>query len=391
MSILFNAPSSAQEGRWTPLHSWWNPDRADNFATTENDWRRARGTEQLGYTRYRLEGLVFQPGSSDEPIPSGMIPLWRWYSPSRGDNFTTSDPRWRPSSGAEKGPDYIRPELMGYVFSPEQPRPDDTIALWSWWNPQRGDNFATSAPQWTGSVSDVVPGEPHIRNGRTREGYAVYRLEGYLRRAQRPVFSLDDITNPEAPRVIISPAGSVDENRGCPAGTSFDLAAAEEYVARAYPVEGSPLSERRADRIYFYDDREETLNLRIFADDRLGVNIQDAYIAFRDDGIGGPGPNGAIHTGLRETGGSALLTTNIISENTAGGRVYSSPGFYQVIGSRPRDYEPAELEVTFELELVGADRSIGTDYEAIVRVENEAEQGLGLRVWLLPLSLCRRD
>jgi M6 family metalloprotease-like protein len=143
-----------------PLYSWYSPSRGDNFATTDPRWAGRPGDQRSPDYRFvRIEGLVLS-----EARP-GTRPLYSWYSPSRGDNFITSDPRWAGRSGDEKdGYRFVR--LEGHVF--EQPLAG-TYPLQSFWDPTRADNFATSNPLWIGEVDDNRP-----------PNYKLYRTEGHL-------------------------------------------------------------------------------------------------------------------------------------------------------------------------------------------------------------------
>jgi M6 family metalloprotease-like protein len=98
-----------------------------------------------------------------------MVPLYTWYSPSREDYFTTSDPYWAGMPGDQKSPDYAFVRIEGQVFNPRLPEPD-TMPLYSWWNAARGDNFLTSDPFWRGQP------------GQRRDGYTFSRIEGYIYR-----------------------------------------------------------------------------------------------------------------------------------------------------------------------------------------------------------------
>ena len=97
------------------------------------------------------------------------IPLYTWYSPSREDFFTTSDPSWAGRVGDRRSPDYVFVRIEGQVFNPRIPEPD-TVPLYSWWNSARGDNFLTSQARWSG------------RPGESRDGYTMSRIEGYVYR-----------------------------------------------------------------------------------------------------------------------------------------------------------------------------------------------------------------
>jgi len=147
-----------------PLISWYSPGRGDNFATTNPQWGGPIGVQRSpDYKAYRNEGYVFV-----EPR-DGTVPLFSWYSPSRGDNFITSDPRWAGSAGAERSPDYRFVRVEGHIFNPRSTRPANSVPLDSSWSPDRGDNFASSSPMWVGEVGKE-----------NSPDYSLYRREGYL-------------------------------------------------------------------------------------------------------------------------------------------------------------------------------------------------------------------
>ena len=147
-----------------PLYSWWNPGPADNFATTDPNWSGNIGDTQSGYTLYRIEGYIFDP---NQPQPAGTVPVYSWWNPDRGDNFATTDPNWSGNIGDTQS-GYTLYRIEGYIFDPNQPQPAGTVPVYSWWNPDRGDNFATTDPNWSGDIGD------------TQSGYTLYRIEGYL-------------------------------------------------------------------------------------------------------------------------------------------------------------------------------------------------------------------
>lgn len=147
-----------------PLYSWWNPQRGDNFASTNPHWSGQVGAHQEGYTLYRIEGWIYNPA---RPQPHGTVPLYSWWNAQRGDNFVSTNPYWSGPIGTQKE-DYTLYRLEGYIFDPAQPQPSGTVPLYSWWNPARGDNFATTDIAWAGKV------------GTRQNGYTLYRLEGYI-------------------------------------------------------------------------------------------------------------------------------------------------------------------------------------------------------------------
>lgn len=126
------------------LHNYWSPSRGDNFATSDPAFDRME-TLHPDYRRSRFEGNVFSPGHTPPP---GTVPLHSWWSPSRRDNFATTNPAYTRPLRDRLEPDYSHYRLEGYVYSPEEPQPDGTLALHSWYSPSRGDNFLTSDPKY---------------------------------------------------------------------------------------------------------------------------------------------------------------------------------------------------------------------------------------------------
>lgn len=135
-----------------------------------------------------------------------VIRALTWYSSSRRDNKLTTDPRWaRPPDETrvlwDEGEQYFRRPVKrvqgnqlrrfdqegyslvraeGFLFDPKQPRPDRTVPLFSWWSSDRSDNFVSSQPRWSMPIDQIQWRGEHIANGPTRQGYRLYRLEGYL-------------------------------------------------------------------------------------------------------------------------------------------------------------------------------------------------------------------
>lgn len=168
LSLVFAQPTRAQ-AIYTAIYSYYSPERSDNFATTDPRWAGSLGDEKSpDYRLFRIEGWMFNP---NQPQPSGTVPVYSWYSPERGDNFLTSDPRWRGAPGETRSPDYRFVRLAGYAFDPSAPPPQGTIPLCSWYDPSRGDNFATTNRLYAG-VRGVSEREPQYRYVR-REGYVV--------------------------------------------------------------------------------------------------------------------------------------------------------------------------------------------------------------------------
>lgn len=164
LAIVPGIPRSADAQGSVPVHSWYSPSRGDNFATTDPRWAGGPNDRRSPDYRFvRIEGTLFAPTRT---APPGARPIYSWYSPSRGDNFLTSDPRWAGRAGDTRSPDYRFVRLEGYIH--ERPLAG-TVPLQSFWDPDRGDNFATSDPRWIGEIGD-----------RRSPNYRLYRTEGWL-------------------------------------------------------------------------------------------------------------------------------------------------------------------------------------------------------------------
>ena len=165
-------PNLLSAAHLIPLHHWWSPSRGDNFSTTDHRWIGSKGkTKSPDYRWVGILGYVFDPAY---PQPPGTVPLYSWYSPGRGDNFITSDERYKPSSEIDRlrPPDYRFVRIEGYIYiDPAKGR----LPLQSHWSPGRGDNFATTQKYWRGK-----------KGKKTSPDYTLYRTEGYIP-APRPV------------------------------------------------------------------------------------------------------------------------------------------------------------------------------------------------------------
>ena len=172
------------------LFHWWNESRQDNHLTSNPHMSGRVGDVLDGYRMYRIEGQVFDPR---RPQPEGTIPLFSWWSGDRTDNFITSDPRWGMPVGdirwngehivnQPSRDGYRLYRLEGFIYDPKLPKPPNTVPLFSWWNGARRDNFATSQRYWSMPLQDIRWRGEHIVGGPVRNGYHLYRLEGYVKR-----------------------------------------------------------------------------------------------------------------------------------------------------------------------------------------------------------------
>ena len=146
---------------------------------------------------YRLEGMIYNPLL---PAPEGTIPLYNWWNKSRKDNFASTNPKWivpvedwsvdddggngRPAHPHIRGyhpiENYLVYRLEGFIHDPLLPQPPNTVPLYSWWNKNRQDNMATTDSRWSVNPTDVRWNGQHVIDGPTKEGYTLYRLEGFV-------------------------------------------------------------------------------------------------------------------------------------------------------------------------------------------------------------------
>ncbi len=159
------APGAAMAAapKTVPLCSWYSPSRGDNFTTSNSAWCGAKGKRAPDYRRVGTVGRVFDPA---RPQPVGTVALRSWYSPSRGDNHLTTDPQWAGGPGDTMSPDYRFVRIEGYVY-PEAVA--DSAPLVTLYSADRGDHFTTSSPQYT-----------NVGTGTRSPDYRRRRVEGYV-------------------------------------------------------------------------------------------------------------------------------------------------------------------------------------------------------------------
>ncbi|HMN42359.1 MAG TPA: hypothetical protein PKE29_16060 [Phycisphaerales bacterium] len=133
-SLALASAASAQA--LSTLYNYWHPAREDNLASALPTYLT---TPPVGYSLAGVVGSVFYPSP-----PAGFVglkQLHRWYSGSRADHFTTSSSGWQGSSGQTRSPDYTWVTTEGWLF----PSPiAGTRALSLLYSPSRADNYLTS-------------------------------------------------------------------------------------------------------------------------------------------------------------------------------------------------------------------------------------------------------
>jgi hypothetical protein len=128
--------------RVVELHSWYSPSREDNWATSDPQYARRLMDNLLpDYKRYRFEGYIISPSVDS---PSGTVPLHSWWSKSREDNWTTANPQFTRPLDRNLDPDYATYRLEGFLFAPDRPAPPHTVPVHSWYSASRSDNFITT-------------------------------------------------------------------------------------------------------------------------------------------------------------------------------------------------------------------------------------------------------
>lgn len=149
------------------LTTWWSQSRGDNVSTTDPEWERGDPAPgPAGYSFVRAEGEVLAPNLTHQP--SGARRLSRWWSGARRDNFTTSDPAWQDPSSPPAGSGYRFARHEGYIL--ERPFAG-TDPLGLWWSARSTDNHTTTHPSWR-EGSPGIPTE-----------YRFGGVQGWVRRA----------------------------------------------------------------------------------------------------------------------------------------------------------------------------------------------------------------
>ena len=156
------AGTSTVNTKYLPLYQWYSPSRGDNFLTTNPKWAGKKGDRKSPDYRFvRIEGYIFSPLNKQ---PTNTIPIYSWYSATRGDNFITSDPKYKTSKQLINGYKFVRKE--GYITKGTF---INGIALQSHWSVSRKDNFASAHPNYKGIIGK-----------KTAPDYRLYRTEGFV-------------------------------------------------------------------------------------------------------------------------------------------------------------------------------------------------------------------
>lgn len=151
LAALAAAPA-ARAQTFDTLRSYWFPVGPDSLCAASSTYP---SLPPSGYYPFRTEGLVFPPSVNPPPALLDMRRLDRWFSPSRTDNRTTTDPAWQGSAGDTRAPDYFWVGHEGWIFT-------DVVAgtseIRAYVNGQSGDSLITADTRYTttNSVPDYV-------------------------------------------------------------------------------------------------------------------------------------------------------------------------------------------------------------------------------------------
>jgi len=111
-----------------PLYRYWNPSTGDHFYTTNF---RELGNGRFGY---RPEGIQCHVLPQQR---AGSIPLYRYWNPTVADHFYTTNFRELGNGGFG----YNYEAIQCYVYRAAQP---NRVPLYRYWNPTVGDHFYTT-------------------------------------------------------------------------------------------------------------------------------------------------------------------------------------------------------------------------------------------------------
>lgn len=159
------------------LFRWLSVGGNDQYSSSHYIWRGAKPSPTgfpPGYSFVEFEGAVFANDLANQGLlPAGsLVPLYSYYSPARGDRFTTShlDPNNMPHPAWDALPkDYANPVLEGWIYKPPTvfpsapPHPRAKLLV-SWYSPSRKEHTTSREKPMPASNPD----------------YQFVRIEGYV-------------------------------------------------------------------------------------------------------------------------------------------------------------------------------------------------------------------
>lgn len=141
---------------------FWSPEREDNFVTSTPEGVRA--AKEAGYGFARVEACLLKSSQ----YAGYEVPLNLYWSAQRGDNFSTGT-EVGIKSAIEAGYSFVR--RQGYMLSNKTRigRYSPYVPLKLYWSPHRGDNFSTATAIGEKSAKEAGYGFARI------EGYVLPR------------------------------------------------------------------------------------------------------------------------------------------------------------------------------------------------------------------------
>jgi hypothetical protein len=150
------------------LYRYTRPSPEDQYTTAKFIWRGVQPSPTglpPGYSYGGFEGAVLNYDLGQAGLlPAGsLVPLYSYYSPSRGDRFTTiaGNPNTMPHPTWDDQPlDYTAQVIEGYVFAPVAPGSPPphprAVPLRSWYSPSRKEHLTSINPPAPPMNNDYV-------------------------------------------------------------------------------------------------------------------------------------------------------------------------------------------------------------------------------------------
>ena len=142
------------------LEHYYSDSRTDNLSTSNPNFKS--GSLSANYRLVRTDGYILDEASN---LEGKAVPLYLYYSDVRKDHFTTATPEGiRDAEGAG----YRKVGVEGYVLKSVSPKYEHLYSpLWLYYHGTRMDNFTIATPNGARAAK--------------RAGYRAVRIEGYIR------------------------------------------------------------------------------------------------------------------------------------------------------------------------------------------------------------------
>ncbi|MBE3044373.1 hypothetical protein IMZ48_17760, partial [Candidatus Bathyarchaeota archaeon] len=114
-----------------PIYRWFNPSSGDHFYTTDKNG-------ELGPPAYKSEGVEWYMYNTPK---AGTTAVYRWFNGNNGDHFYTTDPTGELA--VQSG--YRAEGILGYLYPNEDTAPSGTVALFRWYQSGLMSKFTFSS------------------------------------------------------------------------------------------------------------------------------------------------------------------------------------------------------------------------------------------------------